>query len=128
MTNSPESHALYQGILKMVLWGEDREAVFDRLRVNGVDGAEAEGIYLSAHRERVATFREEFKTRISHGILIIGAGIAIFCGCWYGLGFIYTRIIAACGVLVAVGFWKLINGVIGTLTAATRPGSVADDF
>ena len=33
-----ETHPLYEGIERMVLWGEKCEAVMDRLRVNGVGG------------------------------------------------------------------------------------------
>ncbi len=128
MTNSPENHPLYEAILKMVLWGEDRASVFDRLRVNGVEGAEAEELYLTAHRERVATFRREYHKRIGLGLLLIAVGFGVLCGSWFGLDFIQGRLLWICAALIVFGLWKLMNGFIGTLTAGTRPGSVADDF
>ncbi len=128
MTDAPENHPLYEAILKMVLWGEDRADIFDRLRVNGVEGAEAEVLYLTAHRERVATFRREYHKRIGLGLLLIAVGIGVLAGSWFGLDFIQGRLLWICAALIGFGLWKLMNGVIGSLMAGTRPGSVADDF
>lgn len=124
----PQSHPLYEAILKMVLWGESRELVFDRLRVNGVEVAEAEAIYLTAHRERVATFRREYHKRIGLGLLLIAGGLGVLGCSWFGLYFIHGRLLWICSAMMVFGLWKLMNGVIGTLTAGTHPGSVADDF
>lgn len=128
MTNPPEGHPLYEAILKMVLWGEDRASVFDRLRVNGVDGAEAERMYQTAHRERVMTFRQEFKKRIGLGIVLMTGGALVFSVLWFELRFIPRIVLYACGISIGLGLWKFTNGLVGFLTAGTRQGSVADDF
>lgn len=112
----------------MVLWGESRELVFDRLRFNGLEGAEAEELYRTAHRERVATFRREYHKRMGLGLLLIAAGVGVLACSWFGLHFILGRLLWICSALIVFGLWKLLNGVIGTLTAGTRSGSVADDF
>ncbi len=128
MSDSPENHPLYDAILKMVLWGEGRAVVFDRLRVNGVEGAEAEAIYLTAHRERVATFRQEFRKRMGLGLMMMVGGALLFSVLWFGLQFIPRVVIGACAISVGLGLWRFTNGLVGFLTAETRQGSVADDF
>lgn len=45
---------LYDSVLRMVIWGEEREKVFHMLEVNGVTGHQAEGLYKMARRERIA--------------------------------------------------------------------------
>ncbi len=122
MTNSPESHALYQGILKMVLWGEDRADVLDRLRVNGVEGAEAEELYLTAHRERVATFRQEFKKRIALGLILMVGGALLFSVLWFGLLFIPKIVLYACAIAIGMGLWKFTNGLVGFFDCGDQTG------
>lgn len=124
----PEEHPLYEAILKMVLWGEDREAVFDRLRVNGIDDTEAEALYQAARRERVATFRDEFKKRIGLGLLLMVGGASVFSVFWFGLNLLPRLVLMACGAAIGMGLWKLTSGLVGYLTAESRQGSVADDF
>ena len=123
-----ETHPLYEGIERMVLWGEKCEAVMDRLRVNGVEGAEAEALYSAAHLVRVNAFRQVFRKRIGVGLLLILVGIGVVAGCWFGLGFILRNVFIVCALLVGIGLWKLINGLLGYTTAGRREGSLADDF
>jgi len=52
-----EDEPQFNVVVKMVLWGEDRDAVLHRLRVNGIEEKRALEIYEAARRERIATIR-----------------------------------------------------------------------
>lgn len=135
-----EDEPQYDVVLKMVLWGEDRDAVMHRLRVNGIEGERAEEIYAAARRERVASIRA-----VGRRDLLLGLAMIVVCaGITYGLGLdklSLTRFSEGIGevlllpwlitllvvILFAFGIWKCVRGTTELLLAPSKKGSVADD-
>lgn len=135
-----EDEPQYDVVLKMVLWGEDQEAVMHRLRVNGIEGKRAEEIYAAARRERLAVIRAFGRRDLLLGL----AMIALCAGITYGLGLdklSLTRFSEGIGevlllpwlitllvvILFAFGIWKCVIGTVELLLASSKKGSIADD-
>ena len=134
-----EDEPQYDVVLKMVLWDEGREAIFHRLKVNGVEGKRAEGIYKAARRERVAAIRSGGRRDLLIGVILI----AICAGATFGLGldklsfthfseglgevlllpWLITLLVVIC---FAFGLWKCLRGVTEMLLAPSKTGSIAD--
>ncbi|MDA7891665.1 hypothetical protein N9Z92_01865 [Akkermansiaceae bacterium] len=134
-----EEEPQFEVVLKMVLWDEDREAIFHRLQVNKVTGERAEAIYRAARAERVKILRGD-------GFKALGAGLACFTAavaCYFGFrldelevsrfgeGFIalpflpwFLGFFAA--ILFGFGIWKVVQGLFEMLFASTKKGSIAD--
>ncbi|YCM42968.1 hypothetical protein V2O64_16800 [Verrucomicrobiaceae bacterium 227] len=134
-----EDEPQYDVVLKMVLWDEGREAIFHRLKVNGVEGERAEAIYKAARRERIATIRSGGRRD-----LLIGLGLIVACAvATWGLGldklsfthfsegfgevlllpWLITMLVVIC---FALGLWKCLHGVTEILLAPSKSGSIAD--
>jgi hypothetical protein len=123
---SPElSERIYQRVLGSVLWGTDRSEIVEMLEVNGITGDDAEAMLHRAHGERVATLRAEAVRLASKGAVFLAAGLALFCGFWFGLGFINRLVYVASGLLVAFGFWWLINGILDLFFASSKKGPIS---
>ena len=135
-----EEEPQYDVVLKMVLWGESRETIMHRLKVNGIEGDRAEAIFSAARRERIATIRNGARRDLWIGLAVIAGCLAMI----FGLGLhklSFTHFSEGAGtvlllpwllsllaaVLVAVGLWRTLKGAIEILLAPTKEGSVADD-
>ena len=134
-----EDEPQYDVVLKMVLWDEGREAVFHRLKVNGIEGERAEEIYKAARRERVAAIRSGGRRDLLIGVILI----AICAAATFGLGldklsfthfseglgevlllpWLITLLVVIC---FAFGLWKCLRGVTEMLLAPSKTGSIAD--
>lgn len=125
---SPEEHPFYDLILRMVMWGERKEDVLNRLKTNGIVGDEAMHLYQHAYQERIRFIRTEQAKKAAIGGGTIAAAVAAFCVCWFGLGLIPRLLLYACFAAVGVGLWKLINGLAGCLMAHHKMGDVNEDF
>ena len=124
----PADHPHYGFVLKMVLWGEDREEVYSRLAVNGVTAGVADRLYEHARADRIRTIRDDYTRKLLIGLGLILAAVVIFSTCWFGLGFIPRILLYACFAAVGIGGWKSIDGLAGYLMAPGKTGSVADDI
>jgi len=134
-----EDEPQYDVVLKMVLWDEGREAIIHRLKVNGVEGERAEGIYKAARRERVVAIRHAGRRDLLMGLVLIAACAATTGGLRLdklsfthfseGLGevLVLPWLIT---LLVVIGFtfglWKCLYGVTEILLAPSKSGSIAD--
>ena len=116
----------YERTLRMVLWGEKREDVYHMLSVNGVTGERADAIYTAAFRERVGVIHSECRRKSAIGLGFIILSIAIFCGLWFGMGFIPRILIGATGAGFLWGSWKFIDGFAGMMMAAKKEGPVTE--
>ena len=134
-----EDERQYDVVLKMVLWDEDREAIFHRLKVNGVEGKRAEEIYKAARRERVAAIRSGGRRDLLIGVILV----TICAGATFGLGldklsfthfsegfgevlllpWLITLLVVVC---FAFGLWRCLRGATEILLASSKTGSVAD--
>lgn len=121
-----DSHPYYALVLKMVLWGEDRDDVYRRLEVNGVTGGIADRLYEHAREDRIRTIRSAYFIKILFGGGLFLAAVVIFPACWFGLGFIPKIVLYGCFVALGIGSWKSTDGISGYLMAPTRTGSVTD--
>ena len=123
-----DNERIYEGMLRMVLWGEEREKVFRMLEVNGVPLAQSEGLYRKAMKERVSAIRSECWKRIAVGAACLFVGIGLYWLFWYKFGGITRGIFLLCAVGVFVGLWKLLDGLAGVVLAPRKKGSLADEF
>ncbi|MEJ6579446.1 MAG: hypothetical protein QNL33_18870 [Akkermansiaceae bacterium] len=134
-----EDEPQYDVVLKMVLWDEGRETIFHRLKVNGIEGERAEGIYKAARRERVAAIRGAGRRDLLIGMILI----AICAAVTFGLGldklsfthfsegfgevlllpWLITMLVVIC---FAFGLWRCLRGVTEILLAPSKTGSIAD--
>jgi hypothetical protein len=73
-----EDEPQYDVVLKMVLWDEEREAIFRRLKVNGVEGERAEAIYATARAERVGSLRADGVRTLLMGLAALALGFGIY--------------------------------------------------
>ena len=121
-------HPQYDIVLKMVLWGEKREDIYHRMKVNGLTGSGADALYSLAWKDRVQTIRAVYSQRLLKGAAVIVGGIATFVAYWHGMGSIPKVLIYGCSGATAIGLWKFVDGIIGYLMAETKEGSVAEDF
>lgn len=128
--NKEELHdRLYGGLLRKVLWGEDRDEIVRNLEVNGVSPADADLLYQRAVRERVSAIRSVYWKRSLIGALLIVVGcLSLFFVYHITEGFTVwsTHAIAIPAAPAAFGAWKFLNGLVGVLTAHTRTGPVSD--
>ncbi len=118
---------IYENVLREVIWGTERDEVFRLLHANGITGERAEQMFQRARHERVSLLRGEAARRAAKGVMLIAAGIALFCGFWYGLGWIMRPIIIGSGLLCAWGFWRAVSGTMDFLLAPNKRGSVSAD-
>lgn len=129
----------YEVVLKMVLWDEPKEAIFQRLKVNRVSDERAQEIYRAAVVERVKTLQKEGVRMMKVGIVsLILAIIAYFSfdlpslsASRFGEGVNGTLVIPwligfICALMAAFGLWKLIQGGTEVLFASSKRGSIAD--
>ena len=134
-----EDEPQYDVVLKMVLWDEDREAIFHRLKVNGVEGERAEAIYGKARSERIKILRGDGLKSLLLGIGGIAlAGVIYFAftldelsAAEFGDGVNGTAVLPwLLGFLAAVagafGVWKATQGITDILFASMKKGSIAD--
>ena len=123
---SPESEArIYENVLREVIWGAERDAVLEMLQSSGIVGEPAERLFRRARQERIALLRAEGVHRAVKGVLLLAAGVGLFCVFWYGLGWIIRQIIIGSGLLCAWGLWWSVTGAVDILLAPTKRGSVA---
>lgn len=119
---TPErENLIYQDILRAVLWGSEKDAVFHTLAVNDITGERAEELYQRARRERVALLRSEGKRRAITGALLLLASIALLC-IFYSLGVVI--VLAICTFFW--GVWRLVSGTVEFVLAPTKKGSIAE--
>ena len=122
-TGSGKVELVYQGLLRMVLWGEPKEDVLQKARVNGLSAEEAENLYQKAIKERIRVIRSEYRRKALSGLLVIAGSVALFSVVAVTTGRAYVIWLA---LGVAYGLWKAIDGFSGILMAANREGSVGD--
>ncbi len=119
-------HPLYALVLKMVIWGEEREEIYGRMRVNGITAEAADRLYQRAWEDRIRVIRGECSRKLLTGIGLVLAAVITFMVCWFGLRFIPKILLYGCIVAFVVGAWKLIDGTSGFLMAASKKGPVDD--
>ena len=124
----PLHHPYYAHVLKMVLWGDDKAAVFKAVEVGGLTCATADLLYACARQDRVSSIRAFYRQKLLIGMALMFAATVVFVIFWFGLGFILRIIIYVCSAVFGKGAWKGIDGVAGFLMAAHKEGSVADDY
>ncbi|RYD85618.1 MAG: hypothetical protein EOP84_01930 [Verrucomicrobiaceae bacterium] len=131
MTAEENEHEarFYDGILRRVLWGDEREEVMRSLEVNGVPLADANRIYQRAFSERISAIRGMYLKRTMLGLLLIAIG----CGCLWivyymteGFTVWSTQAILIPAAPAAFGAWKFLSGLVGILTASGRTGPVSN--
>lgn len=135
-----EDEPQYDVILKMVLWGEDREAIYHRLKVNGIEGDRADKIYQRAWTERMRSIRGEGLKALLIGLGSIGLAVGIF---YFfkldeldveefgdgvnGVPFLPWLLGFAAAILGFIGIWKSAQGSFEILFAASKKGSIGND-
>jgi len=124
---NPDGHPYYDLVLKLVLWGESRDDVYQRLAVNGITGGIADRLYAQARTDRIQTIRGDYSRKFLMGVGLILSAVGIFSVCWFGLGFIPRILLYACFAVLGIGSWKSIDGLCGYLMAPSKTGSVADE-
>lgn len=135
-----EDEPQFNVVVKMVLWGEDRDAVLHRLRVNGIEEKRALEIYEAARRERIATIRSAgFRDLwISIAMMLSAVALAYFLELdqlslthfGEGLGQILVLpwlITLLVVILLTFGLWKCLRAIAELVFAPLKKGSVADD-
>lgn len=135
-----EDEPQFNVVVKMVLWGEDRDAVLHRLGVNGIEEKRALEIYEAARRERIATIRSAgFRDLwISIAMMVSAVALAYFLELdqlslihfGEGLGQILVLpwlITLLVVVLLTFGLWKCLRAIAELVFAPLKKGSVADD-
>ena len=80
-----EDEPQYEIVLKMVLWDEDRAAIFHRLKVNGVEDERAKSIYAKARSERIKILRAEGLKSLLMGF----GGVALAIGIYFIFNLIF---------------------------------------
>lgn len=134
-----EDEAQYDVVLKMVLWDESREAIFQRLKVNGVSDERAREIYRVARAERVKLLRSDGVKTLGLGLGSLLLGVVIYwffdldqlSAAYFGDGVNGTAMLPwllgfVCALLGAFGLWKTVQGVSEICFAPMKVGSIAD--
>ena len=135
-----ENEPQYDVVLKMVLWGEGREAIFHRLKVNGIEGDRALAIYRKAWLERMRIIRGEGLKALILGMVSLAAAGSVyyffkldelnveeFGDGVNGIPFVPWFLGFAAAVLAFFGLWKSARGTFEILFATSKKGSIGDD-
>lgn len=78
--STPElEERIYQDTVRAVIWGAEREEVFQKLLVNGISGPQAEELYTRARGERLALLRSAALKKA-----VLGLPLLIFAGALKG--------------------------------------------
>jgi hypothetical protein len=123
---STREDRIYDQVLRMVLWGEKEEAVFQKLEVNGFTGNKAKEMYAKARAERVSAIRGDCLRSVGWGLLWFGAGSGVFYMFWYVLGGITRLLLMLTVGSMCAGAYMIIRAVIGFLAAPLKEGSLAE--
>jgi len=118
-----DSELIYDGILRMVLWGEPKEDVYHKLTVNGIHGEEADRLYQRAMDERIGTIRSKCWRKIWIGLGSIVGSLILF----FVVMTVFYRAYPIFLVGALYGVWKLGDGMSRYFFAPRMGGSVADD-
>lgn len=134
-----EDEPQYDVVLKKVLWDESRESIFQRLKVNGVEGARAEKIYAAARVERIRTIQQDGMKALLLGCVGIVLALVIYFffkldelnAMEFGDGVNGTAVLPwllgfVAAVFGAFGLWKVTQGLTEILFAGMKKGSIAD--
>lgn len=125
---SPELEArIYQSVLRAVLWDEKREEIFHMLKVNGIEGADAEAMYGRARGERIAQIRGGAVRKILRGLGLFATGACTGWFYWVEVGAITKYIAITCGVSILMGAWWILDGSLCAALAAKQTGSLFAD-
>lgn len=126
---SPEhEERIYGSVLQRVIYGDDRKEILEMLATNGIVGGDAEEMLGRAHKERNAALRGEAMSKVIKGMLLLGAGVGLFCFFWYGLGVMHRLVFIVSIFMGGYGFWLLVSGIFEVLFPSTVKGSVAPDL
>lgn len=120
-------HPQYAVVFKMVLWGDPREEIENRLRVDGISGSVAERIFARAQAGRVATIRAYAFRKILFGCMLLLLTTVVFCFSSFVLNFFGNYRFALWATGFGVGAWKTIDGTAAWFMAPSKTGPVADD-
>ncbi len=121
-----EEEPQYDVVLKMVLWGDSREAVMHRLKVNGVEASVAERIYKAARKVRLQTIREEAAHAVKMGVFWLVVGVVGFSVLDLGDHLMGKAPIGLAAMSFGVAAWKLFNGISTMILADKKTGPVND--
>ncbi|RYD75555.1 MAG: hypothetical protein EOP84_18110 [Verrucomicrobiaceae bacterium] len=94
--------------------------------MSGITGFTTDRLYQHAWDDRVRTIRKEQSGKLFLGNGLIVAAVGTFCFCWLVLYFIPKILFYACVIALAVGSWKLIDGLAGYLMAVNKKGPLHD--
>ena len=125
--NATREEKIYQTILRSVMWGTERDDILYTLQVNGITGEQAEEIYQSACRERIAFLRSEALRKAILGLMLLIAAIGLFSVFWFGFGAITRFLFIICAGLAAWGIYLLVDGTVAAVFAPSKKGSVTPD-
>jgi hypothetical protein len=118
---------LYSTVLRSVMWDEPREEIFALLERKGMTDEQADEMFHRALSERIALIRSEGARVTVKGALLLISGIGLFCIFWFGIGVMLRGIMIISALLCGWGGWRLADGLIDIVFAATKKGSVAPD-
>lgn len=134
-----EDEPQYNVVLKMVLWGDDREAIFRRLKVNGIEGERAAAIYEKAMGERLRLLRGEGLKYLVMGLAFLSLGALIyfffeldqlsveeFGEGVHGMPLLPTLLGFISVLLAFLGMWKMVRGLFEIVFAGSKKGSIGD--
>ncbi len=118
-----DSDLIYDGVLRMVLWGEPKEEIYRKLEVNGFRGDEADKIYQRAMDERISSIRIDCRRKIWIGLGAIVGSLVLF----FLVLNVFFRAYPILLVGALYGIWKLGDGISRYFLAPGLKGSIADE-
>jgi len=115
---------IYNSVLSAVLWGTNRDEIFEMLEDDGIVGGLAEALYERARDERIGVLRRSAFERVVLGALMLAIGVGAYCFFLVHLWFIGYAIFVICAYLTGRGIWWIVGGGLDALMASRKEGPV----
>lgn len=118
-----------ESVTRRVMWGDRDEDILESLIAKEYSIDEARRLLREARQERVKTIRAVYWPRIAWGLVFIAIGVGFVWLVWFlteGYTVWSGRSVILPAAPAAFGFWRLLGGLIGVMTASSRTGSVAE--
>ncbi|NWK57662.1 hypothetical protein HW115_18740 [Verrucomicrobiaceae bacterium N1E253] len=119
----------YDVVLRQIMWGDSCEEAIQRLEVNSVPVNLSKRIVQTAWKERVSSIRAIFWKKLILGGLLFSIGALLTIGVYHlseGYKVWSFKALFIPLAPAAYGFWKMMEGFAGIITAGSMTGPVSD--
>ena len=117
-------HPEYEEVLRIVLWGDPKEEIYEIMEIRNMSKILTEALYERAMKVRVRLVRDAAMKKAGVGLIYSVVSVGTFCLIFFGLGMIPKILVAICFFFLMLGCWKITDGIFSYFTASMKKGPV----